>query len=308
MGLKQQFKKLLLWAFVVTLSTALLKSAAIYFFHTASLVSDTIFSWIVAVSQGVLYFGMGRRDVPKSRENPFGYTGKLYFFAYISTLVLLSLGMFYFFLRGAGEIGHPHLQQIAPPWVTLLFYIPFLPLLLITARLFRFCTRLRGNNRLRLFFMKSKWVDLISVLFQLTALMAVMVLSGTSLLLHCAASWERASGAAAMGIGLIALGTVLAIGMKMEDLLIGESAESSVNHRIHGMLQKEEWIEDVTSLQTLQLDSESILLAVKARFNEHLSAGELRTLINGLEMDIRTAFPDIKHIFIETAPKFAQLQ
>jgi len=307
MGLKQQFKKLLMLAFIVVFSTSVLKTVSLFFLNSASLFSDLIFSWIVAFSQGLLYFGIGNRQVPRSRENPFGYTGRLYFFSYIATVVLFSCGALYTVMIGIQTIRLPLPIQEMPAWIPVLFYTTFIPVFLVTFRVYHFCTRLRGALKMLSFIRKSKWVDLIALLFQMTALLVTMIFSGVSLIIKHASSWKSAEGTAAVVIGLVMMTAVMAIGMKMQNLLIGDSAEISVNKRIYSMLRDEEWIDEVTSLQTLQLDSESILLAVKARFNEHLSSSELSTLITGMEMDIRQKFPDIKHIFFEVAPNNVHL-
>ncbi len=293
-----QYKKKLLKAAIINLFTALLKSAALFVFISASLISDTIHTWIVTFSQFLFRFNIGRGRLPKSRENPFGYIGKLYFFTYISTIIALSCAALYAVLIGIRELHYP-LQLKVPAWLIGVYLVSAILVVFILSALLRFITRLKGVDHLITFIQKSKRVDLITTVFQETALLSTLLISMVAMLIKHLFSWSFVDGIGAMIIGLVILSNALATGMKMQDLLIGESAELAINRRIHNLLLDEEWIVDVVSLQTLQLDNATILLAVKAQFQDHLNSTEIITLASGFEQDVRHQYPDIKRVYFE---------
>jgi divalent metal cation (Fe/Co/Zn/Cd) transporter len=55
----------------------------------------------------------------------------------------------------------------------------------------------------------------------------------------------------------------------------------------------------VIHIRSLHLGADDILLAVKAEFDPQLTPRQICSLINGIEADIRSNYPEINKIFIE---------
>ena len=100
-------------------------------------------------------------------------------------------------------------------------------------------------------------------------------------------------------IGIILCTVALFLGNETRSLLIGESADPRLMKKIAAIFHKEESITHLISIKSLQLGAEDILIAVKAEFSPRLNSTEISHLINGIELEIRTKFPDIKKILIE---------
>jgi len=261
---------------------------------------DVIHTWIITIGQTTLQLGIGPGRVPRSRENPFGFSGKLYFISYIATVIMLSAGSLYALLDGIASLTQP-VNHPLPNWMVLLVFLSVVITVFILFTIYRVITRLRGAISFFSFIRKSKRVDLVTAMIQESALFCSLLVSVFSLFFKYFSNWALADGIGTIAIGLIMLVGSFITGIKMQDLLIGESAELSLNKQIFRLLVAEEWISEVVSLQTMQLDNFSILLAVKAQFKEHLNSTEINTLTNGIEQDIRKAYPEIKRIFFETA-------
>lgn len=302
-----QFKKFLLTTFLFNMGSSLLKSVALSIFFSPSLLADTIHSWMNTISQGLLRLGIGRGPLPRSRENPFGFSGRFYFFSYIATIILLSAAAFNAIAKGIVDMRRPQTPSFFPGWLVALFLSSFLLIAAAILILYRFLTRIRGADTLLSFLKKSKRVDLVVIFLQQISLLSTSLFVFVSLILSQSETWMPSEGAGSIVIGIIMLANALLTGMKMQDLLIGESAELSISKRIYSVLVGEEWIVEIDSLQTLQLEDESILLVIKAECQDHLKANEVNILINGLEQDLRRDYPAIKHLFFESAQQTIRL-
>ena len=106
-------------------------------------------------------------------------------------------------------------------------------------------------------------------------------------------------GIASIVIGVILCVVAVFLGIETRSLLLGESASPITIKQIEKIFNNEESINKLLFLKSLQLGPNDILLAVKVEFNHRLTTVEISNLINGIEKDIRSTFPDVKKIFIE---------
>src|SRR6185503_4797442 len=96
---------------------------------------------------------------------------------------------------------------------------------------------------------------------------------------------------------LCTIGLLLAGDTK--SLLIGESASPEVEQTVLEQAEGAAGVEAVTQLLTMHLGPESVLLALKVRFRDGMSVGEIEGTINALESRVRAALPEMTRIFVE---------
>lgn len=106
-------------------------------------------------------------------------------------------------------------------------------------------------------------------------------------------------GIASIVIGFILCAVALFMGNETRSLLLGESADPKLIKKISSIFVEEESINRIIYIKSLQLGPQDILISVKVEFNHRLTAKEISNLINGIEEEIRTNYPDVKKIFIE---------
>ena len=85
----------------------------------------------------------------------------------------------------------------------------------------------------------------------------------------------------------------------MRSLLIGECAAEDVETAIRGALESRESIESVLDLKTLQIGPDTILVAVKARFDRKLTSQETAEEIAHAEKSIREAAAGARFVYLE---------
>jgi divalent metal cation (Fe/Co/Zn/Cd) transporter len=105
--------------------------------------------------------------------------------------------------------------------------------------------------------------------------------------------------AASIMIGLLLVGVAVLLGHESGALLVGERARTTVLKRVEGVLHKEESIEMVGDLLTMQLGPEQVLLTADVRFRRNLEIEDLERVIREIEDRIRSKEPKIEQIFLQ---------
>jgi divalent metal cation (Fe/Co/Zn/Cd) transporter len=108
--------------------------------------------------------------------------------------------------------------------------------------------------------------------------------------------WD-AVGSTSIGVLLIVIAVILIIEMK--SLLIGESAERSVQDRIVEAIESQPTVERLIHMRTQHLGPEEILIGAKVQYSSALSADELVRAINTTEDSIRAANTATTIIYLE---------
>lgn len=245
----------------------------------------------------LLWGGRAGRRAP-DRERPFGYGRERYFWAFVVALVMFSMGGLYAMIEGLEKLRHPHeIEQ--PEWA---IGILSFGILLEGASFFiafrEANKRRRGRSWWR-FVRESKAPELVTVLLEdLGALLGlVLALVGVSMAASTGDARFDAMGSISIGALLILIAVVLAI--EMRSLLIGEAASQDVEDAIGLALRSREAIVAVDDLKTLQIGPDTILVAVKARFQNTLSSSETAAEIALAEEAIRKAAPAARFVYSE---------
>jgi len=88
------------------------------------------------------------------------------------------------------------------------------------------------------------------------------------------------------------------VGIEVKALLVGQSAEPALQEEVRRFLLAREEVAEVLNLITLQ-NGADVVVAVKARMTESVSAPALVDAINRCERDLRAAFPQVRWLFFE---------
>jgi divalent metal cation (Fe/Co/Zn/Cd) transporter len=100
-----------------------------------------------------------------------------------------------------------------------------------------------------------------------------------------------------MAIGVVLILVAAGIAVEIKGLLIGQSADPAVEKQLRDFLGRQEGVEEVFRVLTLQLGA-TLMVAVKARMKA-ASAVELVAAINRAEAAMRAEFPEIQWLFFE---------
>lgn len=265
---------------------------------SASMLAESIHSVADSGNQGLLLLGGRRARRAADREHPFGYGRERYFWAFVVALVLFSLGGAFAIYEGVSKIRNPH--EVESPGVA----IGILGLAILLEG-FSFRTAVTEANHVRgdagwwQFIRRSKNPELPVVLLEdLGALLGLVLATGAVILTLVTHDplWDGL-GTVSIGVLLTILAIVLAVEMK--SLLIGESAEGSVQDAIRRAIEAEPAVERVIHLRTQHLGPDELLVGAKVGFLGELSVPELAEAVDRVEAAVRAAVPAAGIMYIE---------
>jgi len=285
-------------ALVANLGIAITKFIAFLVSGSTSMLAESVHSVADTGNQVLLLVGRGRANRPPSEEHPFGFGRERYFYGFVVSVMLFTVGAVFSVYEGVHKIINP--EEIRSPLV------PFI-VLAVSAVLEGFSLRtavheanaVRGDRNWGTFIRRTKSPELPVVLLEDTAALIGLVLAFAGVGLAVLAHDGRWDGAGSLAIGLL-LGVAAAIlAMEMKSLLIGESASPDVQQRIVAALEDGPEIARVIHMRTVHMAPDSVLVAAKVAVRENDSAEQITAGINTAERRVRAAVPVAKTIYLE---------
>ncbi len=285
-------------ALFANLGIAIAKFVGWFFTSSSSMLAEAIHSVADTSNQALLLLGGRRAKLAATPEHPFGYGRERYFWSFVVSLILFSLGGMFAIYEGVvklGEAAH-ELENLGWAIGILSFAI------LLEGYSFRTAVHesrpLKGRSSWWQFIRHSRNPELPVVLLEdfgaLTGL-ALALVGVTTAAITGDSRWD-AYGTIAIGVLLVAIAIVLAIEMK--SLLIGESAVEEVRQRIVGAIEAG-GANAVIHMRTEHLGPDELLVAAKVQFPARLGTVALTDEIDAAETRIREAVPIARLIYLE---------
>ena len=285
-------------ALAANLGIAITKFIAFLVSGSTSMLAEAVHSVADTGNQVLLLVGRGRSGRPASDEHPFGFGRERYFYGFIVSVMLFTVGAVFSVYEGVHKITNP--EEIRSPLV------PFI-VLAISAVLEAFSLRtaiheanaVRGDRNWGTFIRRTKSPELPVVLLEDTAALIGLGLAFAGVGLAVLTHDGRWDGAGSLAIGLL-LGVAAAIlAIEMKSLLIGESATTDVQRRIVAALEAGPEIAQVIHMRTVHISPDSVLVAAKVAVREGDSAAQIAAGIDTAERRVRAAVPIASTIYLE---------
>jgi len=291
-------KSVVFAAFTANLFIAAVKFLVAWVTASSAILAEAVHSSADTFNQILLFVGIKKAARKADELHPFGFSGEAYFWSFIVAIILFTSGAIFSIYEGLRKLRHPApVEHIFYAFLVLGVAIVAEALSLRVA--FKKINVERGRTGIIAYLRRSKKAELIVVFMEDTAALIGLAIALAALLLEHFSGILFFDGLASILIGVLLAFTALFIGNETRSLIIGEGADPDMLRKIRLLLLKEDSIQRVIHIRSLHLGAEDILLAVKAEFNEHLNTEQICVVINGLEKDIRSQFPEVNKIFIE---------
>jgi cation diffusion facilitator family transporter len=279
---------------------AVLKFAGWTFTGAASLLAEAVHSVADSANQALLLWGNAAARRAPTPDHSFGYGRERYFWAFVVSLVIFSLGGLFALYQGAEKLIRPHPLN-EPIWAVgiLLVGIVFEGLSLRTAIQEARRSKLQQSwwNYIR----RTKNPELPVILLEdLGALVGLFfALAGVSLSMWTGTPRFDALGSIGIGILLVVIAALLA--REMKSLLIGESANPENETLIRSVAGLHPSVRQLIHLRTQHIGPDELLIGAQIEFDGRMDFRQVSTAINELEEAIREALPFSALIYIEPA-------
>lgn len=294
--MKADSTRTIYYALGANLAIAAAKTGAAIFTGSSAMLAEAIHSYADAGNQVLLLWGMKQAKSPPSPDYPLGWGKAVFFWSFIVALVLFSLGGLFSLYEGWHKLHSE--ESLSYPWVAVGILVFGIVAEIISLRAcLHEVNKVRNGRTLWRWFRTSRQSELVVILgediaallglvFALAAIAATMI-TGDPL-------WDAVGS---MSIGALLIVVAVGIGVEIKALLIGQSAEPETEARLRAFFEKQDCIDHVYRLITLQLGT-SLMVSVKARLKGR-SAKELVASINRAEAAARAEFPEIQWLFFE---------
>ena len=285
-------------AFAANLGIAVIKFVAFLLTGSASLLAESVHSVADTGNQVLLFVGRGRSIRPASDEHPFGYGRERYFYGFVVSVMLFTVGAAFSIYDGVHKMLNP--ETVRSPAIA--FGVLALSAVLEGFSLrtgIREANQVRGNRNWGAFIRRSKAPELPVVLLEDLAALIGLAFAFTGVALAVLTDDGIWDGAGSLAIGLL-LGTAAAIlAVEMKSLLIGESASPEMQRMIVAALEEGPEVARVIHMRTVHISPDSVLVAAKIAVRGTESATQITAGIDAAERRVRAAVPIATTIYLE---------
>jgi cation diffusion facilitator family transporter len=286
-------------ALAANLGIAATKFLAFALTRSSSMLAEAIHSVVDSGNQVLLLVGGRRAERAATPKHPFGYGRERYFYAFVVSVVLFSVGGLFALYEAYEKIRHPE-PITSWRWVPVVVLVVAVVLESLSFRTaIQETNRIRGNVSWKGFIRHARIPELPVILLEDFAALIGLVLAlfGVGLTLLTGDGIWDGIGTAAIGLLLVAVAVVLAVEMK--SLLIGESATGDQVAAIAAAIEAGPEVERVIHLRTVHLGPEELLVAAKIAVRHDETAAAVARGIDAAEARIRAAVPIASVIYLE---------
>jgi cation diffusion facilitator family transporter len=297
--------KVVVAALVGNLAIAACKFGAAYFSKSAAMLAEAVHSLSDTGNQALLLVGMRLALRPASERHPFGRAGEQYFWPFIVSLLLFSIGGAFAIYEGVHKIHDPGRAptstQLLAAYVVLGVSVVFEAMSFSVAlKEFR---AMRQGRTYREVLTDAKDVTVPLVLMEDTAALAGLVVALVGVALAQIANAPWIDGAASVVIGAILCAVAVFLAYETHGLIIGEGATRQDRERAERIVAGSPHVERVVELLTLHIGPNEVILALKVAFSRSLTVDGLEDAINEIERRVRGEMPQMRRIFVEPDSK-----
>ncbi len=290
--------KAVLAALFANLAIAIAKFVGFAVTRSASMLAEGVHSCADTGNQALLLLGgrLAKRD-PTPRH-PFGYGRERYFWSFVVSIILFTLGALFAINEGIEKLRHPH--KLESLWVAigiLIFGIVVESLSFRTAIVES--NKVRGKLSWGTFIRRSRTPELPVVLLEDLGAMFGLVFALIAVVLAEVTGEPRWDGAGTLVIGVLLGIIAIVLAIEMKSLLIGESATAEDRERLRTVLDESPEIDRLVDLRTQHLGPEELLVAAEVDFADHLSGDQMPAAIAAVEARLRAAVPAATHVYLE---------
>ncbi len=265
---------------------------------SSAMFSESIHSMVDTGNGGLLLLGLRLSRRPADELHPFGYGKELYFWTMVVALAVFALGGGMSFYEGVVHILHPHaLEHLTATYVVLFCSAIFEgSSLVIALRAFR-----SSPSELTLWqaIRRSKDPGCFTVIFEDSAAVLGIFIALLATVLTHSFHLRLLDGVASILIGLLLMSVAFLLGSKTKALLIGEGVDRNTLHAIREIADDVAGVERMGYPFTTFFGPHDALLTMTIQFRAGFSSGQIERAVDLIEARIQTAFPEIKHIFLE---------
>ena len=289
--------KSVLYALGANFGIAVAKSVAAAITKSGSMLAEAIHSFADCGNQALLLWGMKSAKQKPDEDHPLGYGKAIYFWAFVVSVLLFSVGGLFSVYEGWHKLHST--EPLNQPLIALGVLALGIVLESLSMRAcMREVNKVRGGRSWYQWFRESRQAELVVIFGEDLAALLGLSFAFCAVLATLVTGNPVYDAMGSIAIGALLIVVAFFVAIEVKALLVGQSAEAPVREAIHAYIAMALSVEEVLHVITLHF-GDDVMVAVKARFKETHSVGQLSAEINALEAAMKQEFPQVKWIFFE---------
>jgi len=291
-------------ALFANLGIAVAKFVASGISGSSSMLTEGIHSLVDSGNQVLLLYGQGKAKRPPDALHPFGYGRELYFWAFVVAILIFAVGAGVSIYEGWAHIREP--EPLRDPMIN---YIVLGVAVVLEGGSWAIAVREFNAKRHGVSWWRavrrSKDPAGFIVLFEDSAALLGLLIAGLGVWASHALGDPRLDGVASIAIGGVLALVAALLAREAKGLLIGEAADPELVAGVWQAIEATGGVSAVNHVRTVHTAPDSVFVAVSADFQDHLPVGDVESLIERLEADLKRSYPQLNSIYIR--PERAEL-
>jgi cation diffusion facilitator family transporter len=287
----------ILFALGANFAIAIAKTIAAIMSGSGSMAAEAVHSFADCGNQLLLLLGLRQALRPADTEHPLGYGRAIYFWSFIVALMLFSAGGLFSIYEGWHKLAEG--EPLTSPWVAIgVLVFSLVAESIALQRALQQIKAVRGELSLWQWFRSTRQSELLVIFGEDVAATFGLVLALVAVGVAVVTGNPIYDAFGSMAIGVLLIVVAVFIGIEVQALLLGRSADPGVEQRLHAFIEARPEVDSVLNLITTQ-HGEDVIVAVKAKMVDQPSARALVDAINDCERALRTEFPQVRWLFFE---------
>jgi len=291
-------RNIIIAAFLANLAIMISKFVAAAMSGSTAMLAESLHSLADTGNQALLFVGLWLSRRPADKLHPFGYGKENYFWAFVVAITMFVVGAVVSIWQGVEKLIHPHeVESIGIALGVLIAGFVFEGSAL-TYAVVHVRKNLRGQTIWQ-YIRHSKEPASITVLLEDSAALTGLSFAIAGLLLAHFTGMMIFDGIASICIGALLALVAFVLSVETKSLLVGEAVEPEHRQAIIAALTAPEQVQQLLDLRTMHLGPEKVLVTARLHLADDLDTDRIETLLNEIEAAVKTAFPPVRHCYLE---------
>jgi len=286
------------YALGANLAITVMKFGGAAYTGSGALLAESLHSLADSGNQMLLLLGRKQATAPPTAHHPLGHGRATYFWSFIVTLLLFSVGGLVSIYEGYRKLREQ--ADVESPWVAVVIVLVAMLLegMSLRVTLQQIATVRQGLTLWR-WFRDTRRGELIVVLGEDVAAIAGLALALAALAATIVTGNPMYDALGSIGIGGLLIVVASGLAIEIKSLLIGESAAPRMRQAIREFFANHPHVVEIRSLLTIQQQGEEILVAAQLRMQPSLTGQRLLRAIAECKSELQSRIPQAKWVFIE---------
>lgn len=290
--------KAVIAALGANLGIAVTKFVAFLLTGSASMLAESVHSVADTGNEVLLLVGHGRSIRPRSEDHPFGFGRERYFYGFVVSVMLFTIGGAFSVYDGVHKIINPETVHNSVIAFIVLGASAVLEAFSLRTGI-REANKVRGDRSWSTFIRRTKAPELPVVLLEDMAALIGLVFAFTGVGLSVLTGDGRWDGGGSLAIGVLLAIAAAILAVEMKSLLIGESASPNTQQVILAAIEAGPEPVKIIHMRTVHMSPDSLLVAAKIAIRAADTAAQVASAIDAAEARARAAVSLSLTIYLE---------